>query len=61
VIESDEGFSVEVLERVGMLYREGDKSILIDSEVVTGPTVLMNSRSIREWKTSVGMQSRLVC
>ena len=38
VVESDAGFSVEVLGRTGIRYREGDKSIFVDSEVLNGPS-----------------------
>jgi hypothetical protein len=34
VIESDEGFSVEVLGRTGLLYTEGARSLQIDSEIL---------------------------
>lgn len=51
VIESDEGFSVEVLGRVGLLYTEGPKSLLIDSEILAGPSgVVIYKNSIRAWK-----------
>lgn len=41
VIESDEGFSVEVLGRTGVLYSEGEKTMRIDSEVLAGPAGLV--------------------
>jgi hypothetical protein len=48
VIQSDEGFSVEVLGRTGLLYTEGSKSLHIDSEVLVGPTdLLVYTNSIR--------------
>jgi hypothetical protein len=34
VVSSDEGFSVEVLGRIGIEYREGGKSMFADSEVL---------------------------
>lgn len=34
VIESDEGFSVEVLWPDGILYKEGGKNLHIESELV---------------------------
>jgi hypothetical protein len=34
VIASDQGFSVEVLGRVGLRYEEGGKTIFVDSEVL---------------------------
>jgi hypothetical protein len=50
VIESDTGFSVEVLGRTGMKYREGKKSMFIDSEVLApGKGIAIFSKSIRQW------------
>jgi hypothetical protein len=50
VIESDEGFSVEVLWPDGLLYKEGTKTIHIASELVIGSAGLgMNKDTIRAW------------
>jgi hypothetical protein len=50
VIESTEGFSVEVLGRTGLCYREGDWSRRVDSEVLMGPRGMMIiAPSIRTW------------
>jgi hypothetical protein len=50
VIQSDEGFSVEVLGRTGLLYTEGSKSLDIDSEVLAGPSGLgIYRNSIKSW------------
>ena len=50
VIQSDEGFSVEVLGRVGVLYTEGSKSIHINSEVLNSPAGLVIVKgSIKNW------------
>ncbi|MBC7877283.1 MAG: hypothetical protein H7Y59_08950 [Anaerolineales bacterium] len=49
VIESDEGFSVEVLGRVGLLYTEGIKTLHIDSEAMAGNSIVINKRSIHKW------------
>lgn len=50
VIESDKGFSVEVLGRTGLCYREGDRSLNVDSEVLMGPTgMVIYASSIRTW------------
>ena len=50
VIESDEGFSVEVLGRTGLLYSEGVKSMHIDSEVLASPGgIAIIEKSIRGW------------
>ena len=49
--ESDEGFSVEVLGRTGLLYKEGSKSMFIDSEILMGPSGLAVLKdSITAWK-----------
>ena len=50
VVESDTGFSVEVLGRTGLCYREGDRSLKVDSEVLMGPTgTVIDASSIRTW------------
>lgn len=50
VIESDEGFSVEVLGRTGLVYREGHRQLRVDSELLSGPSgLLMYSSSIVRW------------
>lgn len=48
---SDEGFSVEVLGRTGLRYREGDRTIFIDSEVLATrtPAIGIGSWSITRW------------
>ena len=50
VVESDSGFSIEVLGRVGMRYREGDRSVLIDSEVLARNGISIARKSIRFWE-----------
>ena len=50
VIESDEGFSVEVLGRAGLLYIEGTKKLEVDSEVLAGPSgIVIYQNSIKSW------------
>ena len=49
VIESDEGFSVEVLGRTGLLYTEGSRSLHIDSEVSSATEIAVFKKSIRTW------------
>lgn len=50
VIESDEGFSVEVLGQTGIKYTEGPKEIIIDSEVLTGPSgICVYKDTIESW------------
>jgi hypothetical protein len=50
VIQSDEGFSVEVLGRTGLRYTEGLKTLFIDSEILNGPSGLgIYTSSIRSW------------
>lgn len=52
VIESDEGFSVEVLGWTGLLYKEGSKSLKIDSEVLASPGgIMVVKNSIRAWNS----------
>jgi hypothetical protein len=50
VTESDAGFSIEVLGRTGMKYREGKKALFIDSEVLApGKGIAIFAKSIRKW------------
>jgi hypothetical protein len=50
VIESDEGFSVEVLGQTGVLYSEGERTLKVDSEVLAGPAgLVIYSDSITRW------------
>jgi len=50
VIESDEGFSIEVLGRTGMMYGKHGKTLFIDSEVLApGKGIAIFSDSIRDW------------
>ena len=58
VIESDEGFRVEILGRTGLLYTEGIKSLLIDSEVLAGPSgLVIYKKSIRNWRPPYDKES----
>jgi Immunity protein 74 len=51
VIESDSGFSVEVLGRTGMKYREGKKTLFIDSEVLApGKGIAISTKSMKNWE-----------
>src|SRR5262245_59271710 len=51
VINSDEGFSVEVLGRTGVLYSEGRKILKINSEVLAGPAgLVIYTNSIIRWE-----------
>ena len=50
IIESDMGFSVEVLGITGLKYNENDKCYFIDSEILNGPSGLVVFKNrIREW------------
>ena len=50
VFVSDEGYTVEVLGRTGIRYTEGEKSLVVDSEVLAGPSgMLLYSSSISGW------------
>jgi hypothetical protein len=51
VIASDEGFSVEVLGRAGLRYEEGDKTVVVDSEVLAvGPyTMVIYPARLTHW------------
>ena len=48
---SDRGFSVEVLGRTGMLYREGERVMHVSSEVnAPGHGMSIWAKSIRAWR-----------
>ena len=48
--ESSDGFSVEVLGRTGLCYREGERKMFVDSEVLMGPEGMgVYSSSIKRW------------
>jgi hypothetical protein len=50
VIESSDGFSVEVLGRTGLRYIDHGRVMNIDSEVLAGPSgLVLYSNSIRKW------------
>jgi hypothetical protein len=50
LITSDAGFSVEVLGRTGLRYREGIRRLFVDSELLATPhAIAVFSRSIRRW------------
>jgi hypothetical protein len=50
VLESDAGFSVEVLGRVGMRYSEAGRTAFVDSEVLAIPDAMVAYRgSIKSW------------
>lgn len=50
VVESDEGFSVEVLGRTGILYREGDHVMFVDSEVLARSGIAVWRNRIKNWR-----------
>ncbi|MDB6016686.1 MAG: hypothetical protein JWR19_1175 [Pedosphaera sp.] len=51
-IQSDTGFSIELLGRIGMEYREGSKVMYIESEILMTeePTVAIWKETLRAWK-----------
>jgi hypothetical protein len=50
VYESSDGFSVEVLGRTGLRYREAGRQMFVDSEVLTGPSgMAVYKDSIQKW------------
>jgi len=51
VIQSTDGFSVEVLGRTGLRYAENGKTLKIDSEVLAGPSgIVVYTDSINHWE-----------
>jgi hypothetical protein len=50
VIESDEGFSVEVLDRLTVRYTEGPRTMVINAEVLVGePAIAIHTTSMKRW------------
>lgn len=57
VTESDAGFTVEVLGRTGIRYREGHRSLFVDSEVLApGKGIAIFVNSIRAWDPPSGQE-----
>jgi len=51
LIQSDEGFSVEVLGQTGISYLEGNRVLFVDAEVLSGPSgLIVYSSSIAKWE-----------
>lgn len=51
VVASSRGFSIEVLGRAGLLYREGERAMNVDSEFLALPHGLqLFTRSIERWE-----------
>jgi hypothetical protein len=51
LIQSDEGFSVEVLGQTGISYLEGNRVLFVDAEVLSGPAgLIVYSSSIAKWE-----------
>jgi hypothetical protein len=50
VIESDSGYSIEVLGRDGMRYTEDGRTMFLDSEVLATPaSIAMHPASVKRW------------
>jgi hypothetical protein len=49
VIESSEAFSVEVLDRTGMKYNEGQRSLHLYFEFLSEPGIAIWARTIERW------------
>ena len=59
VIESEEGFSVEVLGRTAISNREGDKVLLVDSEALApGKGIAIFTDFIQAWNLPHNKRSR---
>ena len=52
IIESDEGFSVEVLGRIGLKYIENGKEFFVDSEIAN-PGIIVFKDVINDWETKI--------
>jgi hypothetical protein len=52
VIESDDGFSIEVLGMTGLKYTQNGKSLRINSEILRGhPDIMIDTKSLVKWET----------
>ena len=68
VYECSDGYSVEVLGRTGLAYREEGRCLFMDSEVLAPPArILVYRDSIRDWRPphqeqalGVGDRSRIL-
>ena len=50
-VECDEGFSVRILGRAGLMYREGERELLVNSELLGSQSgVVIYTNSIKAWK-----------
>jgi hypothetical protein len=57
VIESDEGFSVEVPGRTQLRYTEGPRTMIVDSEVLVGePAIAIYPSSMTNWDPPHGAE-----
>ena len=60
VIASDNGFSVKVLGRTGLLYIEGGRSVTIDSEVLAGTAgIAVFTNSLSAWDVADRADKRI--
>lgn len=50
LVESDDGFSVEVLGRTGILYKERDHIMFVDSEVLARSGIAVWKSKIQHWR-----------
>lgn len=63
LLVSDEGFSVRILGRTGIEYRESDRVVTVDSEVLADQGIAIYPDSLRCWtmtrdSVSLGEQDR---
>lgn len=49
LMESQNGYSVEILSRTKLLYRQGKKSMYIDAEGLADPAFLIYRNSMKTW------------
>jgi hypothetical protein len=50
-VECNEGFSVRILGRAGLTYREGERQLLVNSELLTTPSgMVIYTNSIKAWQ-----------
>lgn len=59
VIESDEGFAVEVIGPTKVSYTEGKKVLYLDSEYLDGPAgLVIYKNSIKKWDNTIEVDEK---
>jgi hypothetical protein len=50
IVESNEGFSVEILGQIGLKYTQEKKTLFVDSEMLVGPFhIVIYANRVEKW------------